>query len=221
MAQSSGVGHNAAPSISGAGVAGQGVYNYGAAAAAGAGGAAGAAAASTIQERPKYVYGQPDDRQAALDDDASDQAHGVYSSQPHVQTSYNAETYGSYAAYDATGYQNATREYQGQQGYTDGAAAYQNNPAYDQHQQYPAYDQHQQYNQGYDNTQYQQYSDHGHNGAYQQQGAYASYDAGAYAVGSPTDLAAQQPSAVGVAAAAAAPTKAKGPVNHDDAYGGM
>jgi hypothetical protein len=55
-----------------------------------------------------------------------DMSHGVYSSQPHQQMPYNPEAYGSYATYGqdnhaaAGGYQEATREYQGQKAYNAG-----------------------------------------------------------------------------------------------------
>lgn len=64
-----------------------------------------------MQERPKYTYGQQND------EEVDDVAHGIYSSQPQPQVSYNPEVYGSYAAYNghSPDYQEATREYQGQQ----------------------------------------------------------------------------------------------------------
>lgn len=84
-----------------------------------AGAAAGYGATSAggmLHERPRYTYGQ--DRGQA-DDNFSEVAHGAYSSQPQAQVAYNPEAYGSYAVYDADtsaagGYQEATREYQGQ-----------------------------------------------------------------------------------------------------------
>ena len=64
-----------------------------------------------MQERPKYTYGQQ------TEEEVDEVAHGIYSSQPQPQVSYNPEVYGSYAAYNghSTGYQEVTREYQGQQ----------------------------------------------------------------------------------------------------------
>ncbi|KAF8159339.1 hypothetical protein B0H34DRAFT_399641 [Crassisporium funariophilum] len=95
--------------------------------------ASAAAAAVVLQERPKYVYGQDaqGQQQQMHDDEASEMAHGgAYSSQPQMQNAYNAEAYGSYAKYEdvggdvvgggpsgGAGYQEAQREYQGQQGY--------------------------------------------------------------------------------------------------------
>lgn len=217
-------GHAVAPSISNPGMAGQGSYTYGATDASaygsdmgGASAAAAAAAAQGLQERPKYVYGQTDGQQqhAGGDDDASEHAHGIYSSEPQVQQAYNAEQYGSYAAYDnGAGYQDATRQYQGQEGYAqDGAYAtdgYNASQGYDAAAQgYDAYNNHpygQQYAQpGYDASQYAQYDP---NQAYvvdpsQQQ--YAQYDQNAYVQNN-----VQQPQQAGAH-----------PARHDDAYGGM
>ncbi|KAF8902430.1 hypothetical protein CPB84DRAFT_863927 [Gymnopilus junonius] len=136
--------HNVAPSLSGeamtaaVGAATPPSQALAAANAASAtAGAAAAAAAAALQERPKYVFGQPvqNEHGNATEDNASETAGGVYSSQPVMQTDYNPEAYGSYAKYEDVahtgGYQDAQREYQGQQGY------------YDQNQ----YDQG--YNQGY------------------------------------------------------------------------
>jgi len=119
------------------------------------------AAAAHLQERPKYVYGQDPTGTASgtTDQQTDDEAiHGAYSTQPHVQTSYNAEAYGNYAhaQYDdgTGGYQDAQRqEYQGQhQAYYDQQQYAQG--GYDQtgyvHAQ-GGYDQHQQY---YDYSQY-------------------------------------------------------------------
>ncbi|TFK39696.1 hypothetical protein BDQ12DRAFT_664932 [Crucibulum laeve] len=151
-------GHTVAPSISGGpGMAGHGAYqgqhgdvNYGAAAVgAGVGVGAAVAAGTVLQERPRYTYGQDytmnnaSNTAPALDDDGSEIAHGAYSSQPQMQAAYNPEAYGSYAAYEGgAGYQEATREYQGQQG--------QQQQYYDDHQEYQHYydqqQQHQQYN---------------------------------------------------------------------------
>lgn len=122
----------AAPSISsgGPGMAGQGAFRGGVAAAA-------ASTPVVLQERPRYVYGQVQNSEPALDDDGSEVAHGAYSTQPEVQQPYNPEAYGSYAAYESqAGYQEATREYQGQQGYNA------NNYVYEpqQHQGYAEYD---------------------------------------------------------------------------------
>jgi hypothetical protein len=124
---------NASPSISsgGPGMAGQGAFRGGVTAAA--------VSAPVLQERPRYVYGQEpvQNSEPALDDDGSEVAHGAYSAQPEVQQPYNPEAYGSYAAYESqAGYQEATREYQGQQGYNA------NNYAYEpqQHQGYAEYD---------------------------------------------------------------------------------
>jgi predicted lipid-binding transport protein (Tim44 family) len=103
--------------------------------------AATAASGGSLQERPKYVYGQDPShayQQWQHDDVASDIAHGgAYSSQPQVQSAYNAEAYGSYAKYEDVGhgvvggvpagtamYQDAQRAYQGQQGYDQEYAAY-------------------------------------------------------------------------------------------------
>lgn len=97
-----------------------------------------------LQERPQYTYGQDfrqngnNRRDQAIDDDAMEAAHGgAYSSEPQQQGSYNHEAYGSYAAYEnttAAGYQDATREYQGQQGYDDPTQYYQQ-----QHHEYNDY----------------------------------------------------------------------------------
>ena len=126
--------HTAAPSISsgGPGMAGQGAFRGGVTAAA-------ASTPVVLQERPRYVYGQDPvpNSEPALDDEGSEVAHGAYSAQPEVQQPYNPEAYGSYAAYESqAGYQEATREYQGQQGYNA------NNYAYEpqQHQGYAQYD---------------------------------------------------------------------------------
>lgn len=122
--------HSFAPSVaSGPGMAGQGAFQVGATynngapttdryGAAGYGatayGAAGAGAAGALQERPRYAYGQQNA------EEVDDMAHGVYSSQPQPQAPYNPEAYGSYATYGGgaagAGYQEATREYQGQHG---------------------------------------------------------------------------------------------------------
>jgi len=123
-----------------------------------------AAAATTpasgngLQERPKYVYGQdpsPTSQQQQHDDTVSDAHGGVYSSQPQVQGSYNAEAYGSYAKYEDVGdgivggvpsgtamYQDAQRAYQGQQEYDQNHYATYDptHYAYDQ-SQYRAYGQ--------------------------------------------------------------------------------
>jgi hypothetical protein len=94
-----------------------------------------------LQERPKYVYGQnptttnqqeqqQQQEEQQHDDAASDTHGGVYSSQPQIQSAYNAEAYGGYAKYEDVSdgivgsvppgtavYQDAQRAYQGQQGY--------------------------------------------------------------------------------------------------------
>jgi len=140
-------------------------------AAATAAGAAATAAASGggLQERPKYVYGQDTSRphqQWHHDDIASDIAHGgAYSSQPQVQSAYNAEAYGSYAKYEDVGdgvvggvpagnamYQDAQRAYQGQQGYDQSQSQY---VGHGQQHPYAAYDysrQHQAYAAGSNNA---------------------------------------------------------------------
>ena len=190
--------HNVAPSISS--TAADNMAGYGSAASteatppsmALANANAAAAAAATLQERPKYVYGQNPANDASTtgsrdQDDSGSVAHGgAYSSEPQMQTSYNAEAYGSYAQYaDAGadvvggtgvavgGYQDAQREYLGQQGYDQNQQAYYDQNAYaagynNQAQQgyydqsgYVAtgYDQQAQYNysqQGYDQAQYNQ-----------------------------------------------------------------
>lgn len=98
-----------------AGAGGYGATAYGAAAAGGA-----------MQERPRYAYGQHNH------DEMDDMANGVYSSQPQPQVSYNPEAYGSYANYGGAatgvGYQEATREYQGQQHDAYAQDGYQNDP---------------------------------------------------------------------------------------------
>lgn len=108
---------------SAAGAAGYGATGYGATGyGATAAGVGAAAAGGQLHERPRYTYGQHNE------EEADDIAHGVYSSQPQPQMPYNPEAYGSYAVYDqhngpapaAGGYQEATREYQGQQGYVQG-----------------------------------------------------------------------------------------------------
>jgi hypothetical protein len=90
-----------------------------------------------------------------------------------AQTTYNPEAYGSYAKYDdagqgvvgGSGYQNAEREYQGQQGYYD--QTQQQQGYYNQHQQ--GYDQ-QGYAVGYDQQAYAGQQ------AYVAEGQYAQYD---------------------------------------------
>ena len=180
--------HAVSPSVSGPGMAGQGAYTtaaasgYGGYGATDASGAAlgGAAAANGLQERPKYVYGQSDHDH---DDHVSDHAHGAYSSQPQpMQVGYGSDPFGasgggyggaynaqgSYAAYDAQGgYAQATREYQGQEGYTaEGGYAAQ------------GYDQ--QYAQGYEG----QYAAQGYDAQQPQQHPYnQAYDASQYANG--------------------------------------
>ena len=131
-----------------------------------------AAAATTpasgggLQERPKYVYGQdpsPTSQQQQHDDTVSDAHGGVYSSQPQVQGTYNAEAYGSYAKYEDVGdgivgsvptgtavYQDAQRAYQGQQEYD------QNHYA----NHYATYDPNTHYN--YDQSQYRGYGQQPH-----------------------------------------------------------
>lgn len=112
--------HSFAPSVaSGPGMAGHGAFQGRAAynsnvpnAAPGYGaGATGVVPNRVMQERPKYTYGQQ------TEEEVDEVAHGIYSSQPQPQVSYNPEVYGSYAAYNghSTGYQEVTREYQGQQ----------------------------------------------------------------------------------------------------------
>lgn len=168
--------------------------------------AAASAASAPLQERPKYVFGQPLDNEhdAATADDASENAGGVYSSQPIMQMEYNPEAYGSYAKYEDVahtgGYQDAQREYQGQQGYYDNQ---QYNQGYADHQGYAV--------GGYDQQQHQAYvvSD----GQYDYSAQHAQYAAaGAYETQQQQE-AYQQPhpyannSAVGG--------------GHDAAYGGM
>ncbi|KDR80867.1 hypothetical protein GALMADRAFT_222460 [Galerina marginata CBS 339.88] len=154
-------GHTVAPSLTNEQAAGIATPPSQALAAANAAAAAAAAGpVAPLQERPKYVFGQipAPTHDNASDDDVSDVANGVYSSEPQAQMAYNAEAYGSYARYDDAGqgvvggvgvavgggYQDAQREYQGQQGYYDqnGQEAY-----YDQNQQQGYYDQ--QHQQGY------------------------------------------------------------------------
>jgi hypothetical protein len=214
-------GHSIAPSLSSPGVAGQGAFgSYGATdnstgsgagagvavgAAVGVGAAAavatGVAGAHGLQERPKYVYGQVNSPNQGEDhaDDTSEHAHGAYSSEPMAQQTYNAEAYGSYAAYDTQGYtqnyqdnsggyQDAQREYQGQEGYAvggyDQAYGYENHPY-----------GHQQQQGTYDAAQYAQYDAN----------QYAGYDQNAYVV-------------TGNAPAAAGSSSDP---RHQDAYGGM
>jgi hypothetical protein len=119
-----------------------------------------AANGGSLQERPKYVYGQdpsPANQQRQYDDSASDIAYGgAYSSEPQVQGAYNAEAYGSYAKYEDVGngivggvpagtavYQDAQRAYQGQQGYDQSDYA-----TYDP-SHYEGYGQQQQHYQAY------------------------------------------------------------------------
>ncbi|KAG2011973.1 hypothetical protein CC2G_012030 [Coprinopsis cinerea AmutBmut pab1-1] len=185
-----------------------------------------------LQERPKYVYGQADPH-SQHDDDVSEHAHGVYSSQPQMQTAYNPEAYGSYAAYDNTaGYQQPTREYQGQQGYTDNTGYGAQGYGYDQ----TAYGNNN-YAQGYDASQYPQYDQQGQQ-QYDQQGQqqydqqgqqqYAQYDASAYAVTSDTTApAGAAPAAATATAMTGAATTTAGAhktqpslgKNTEDAYG--
>lgn len=194
--------HNVAPSLSGEAVANLATppsqlaaANASASAAATA---AAAAAAAPLQERPKYVYGAPVPAQDSAEGQATEASNGAYSADPQAQTSYNAEAYGSYAKYDDAGqgvvggagvavggvYQDAEREYQGQQGYYD-----QN-----QQQQYQQgyYDQNQQY---YDQTQ-QAYYEQSQQAQYVVDGQYAQqYDYSQqqqqYAAGQPAYPAAQ------------------------------
>jgi hypothetical protein len=164
-----------ASTVGGPGMAGYGAAGGGATPPSQALAAANAAtAAAVLQERPKYVYGQ-DPNAAAADgqhdqDDAASEAHGgAYSSQPQAQTGYDAEAYSNYAQYAEGGqaegaYQDAQREYQGQQGqqgyYDQNAyAAYdqqqqQQGGFYDQNAYAQGYDQQAYAQQGYDQTQY-------------------------------------------------------------------
>lgn len=209
-------GHSIAPSISSPGIAGKGAFgSYGATDTSGSGSGAAAGAATGVavgaaavaagashglQERPKYVYGQMEPQQNQDDhpDDASEHAHGVYSSEPMAQQTYNAEAYGSYAAYDAQGaynggYQDATREYQGQEGYAvggyDQGYGYENHP-YGQNQQAT-----------YDAAQYAQYDQYAAD-----PNQYAQYDHSAY---------------VATGSAPAQGSSGRAPVSNADAYGGM
>ena len=117
-----------------------------------------------LQERPKYVYGQDPKHP---DDIASDIAHGgAYSSQPQVQSTYNAEAYGNYAKYEDVGngivggvpggaamYQDAERAYQGQQGYDQGHhGTYPSHYAAYDPSQYAGYAQQQQHHRAYAGT---------------------------------------------------------------------
>lgn len=151
------------------------------AAAAGAGYAAYSTASDSIQERSTYAYGQG----ATPEDDQSDTVNGVYSAQPQVQTPYNAEAYGSYAAYEDAGaaqgdYQDAQRAYQGQQGYDQTQQGYDQG-AYQQYdQQYAEYQQHyatydaQAYPSGYDQQQYGTYDQQAGQYDQQQQAQYTA-----------------------------------------------
>lgn len=174
-------GHNVAPSISS--MAGAGMAGFGSAATSAeatppsqalANANAAAAAAASLQERPKYVYGQAPEvdnttQQTQDQGDAATSA-AAYTSEGHVQANYTTDTYGgTYAQYaeyaDAsanvvggTGYQDAQREYQGQQGYDANQAAYFDQsgyPAgtYDQQTQQAYYNQ-QAYATDYTQTQY-------------------------------------------------------------------
>lgn len=121
------------------------------------------ASGGTLQERPKYVYGQDPSstNQQQLDDTGSDAHGGAYSSQPQVQGAHNAEAYDNYARYENVGdgivgsvpagtaeYQDAQRAYQGQQGYDQSHYATYDPGHYDQ-SQYQAYGQQQQQNGTY------------------------------------------------------------------------
>lgn len=129
-------GHNVAPSISGGpGMAGHGAYNSSPLVNTVTQADTTRAGPTGLHERPQYTFGQ-DFRQTGnnrqdqvVDDDAMDAAHGgAYSSEPQQQAPYNHEAYGSYAPYEnttAARYQDATREYQGQQGYEEAAQYYQ------------------------------------------------------------------------------------------------
>ncbi|EKM81569.1 hypothetical protein AGABI1DRAFT_83050 [Agaricus bisporus var. burnettii JB137-S8] len=113
----------------GPGMAGQGVfrggnpmYNGGGASAAYTGrqGVPDWGASATGAPTSRHDYGQ---RSA---DEMDDMSRGIYSAQPQQQMAYNPEAYGSYATYAqdnhvaAGGYQEATREYQGQNTYGPG-----------------------------------------------------------------------------------------------------
>lgn len=220
-------GHNVAPSISS--MAAGNMAGFGSAAAsesteatppsqALANANAAAAAAATLQERPKYVYGQnPDVDNSAQHDDAANTAAYATDAQGNYTDAYGG-SYAQYAQYGdasatavgAAGYQDAQREYQGQQGYDANQAAYYDQSgyavgAYDQQTQQAYYDQ-QAYATDYNQAQAQyDYS--------QQQQA---YDATLYAqtqqyqVDSQTGYQAPHPYA----------TNAAG-IKTDAAYGGM
>jgi hypothetical protein len=133
-----------------------------------------------VQERPKYVFGQPPEAGTDSGSDgnhhAAQQQHadnseayaGAYSSDPQAQAAYNAEAYGSYTQYtDAAGgagYQEAERGYQAQQGYDQqqGYVQQQAQGYYDQSGAWVSYDQssayYEQNQQQYDYAQaYDQY----------------------------------------------------------------
>jgi len=79
--------HEVISAYSSAGMAGHGAYSY-----APDGQLINGPSSGGIQERSNYVYGQNYE-----EDNASDHAHGIYSSQPQAQAAYNPEAYGSYA----------------------------------------------------------------------------------------------------------------------------
>ncbi|CAA7265158.1 unnamed protein product [Cyclocybe aegerita] len=124
-------GHNVAPSISSA--VGTNMAGYGATGMTTATPPSQALAAannntsatSPLQERPKYVYGQDptpatSGNNAAIEDDLSDHAHGVYSTQPQVQAAYNPEAYGSYAKYEDGTATGTAQAYYDQSAYAQG-----------------------------------------------------------------------------------------------------
>jgi hypothetical protein len=175
-------GHSVAPSIGAAGTAGA----YSAYGNSPSDDLAAARQRAPLQERPKYVYGQEPN---SSDDDIS----GAYSAEPKVQTAYNPEAYAGYAQYQAQGgYQDAQREYQGQQGQYD-------------HTDYHAYSQY----QGYDQSQYGNYDQTGQ--AYPQQNQYnqpQTQPQNQNQYQAPHPYSSASPAASGARA-------------HDDAYGGM
>jgi len=124
--------------------------------------AATVAAGGGLQERPKYVYGQdpsPTSQQQQHDDTVSDAHGGVYSSQPQVQGTYNAEAYGSYAKYEDVGDGIVGSVPTGTAVYQDAQRAYQGQQEYDQNH-YATYDPNTHYT--YDQSQYRGYGQQPH-----------------------------------------------------------
>lgn len=212
-------GHNVAPSLSGEAAANIATPPSQLAAAS----AAAAAPAVPLQERPKYVYGAAVPAHDSAEEQAREAAHGgAYSADPQAQTAYNAEAYGSYAKYDDAGagvvggvgvavggvYQDAQREYQGQQGYYDQSQYQQGYYDQSQHQQY------------YDQSTQQAYYDQSQQGQYVVDGQYAQQQQYDYSQ-QHSQYAAAQPAYPEQTAGYQPPHPYANRPAGNDAYGGM